>query len=312
MFLGFRFSSRRRTISLVNDINRFGSGSLAASSQSSIHLSFFSMLSPYCCPSVLESPSLRLCNSAFSCANFFGSLTMVTRGKKFLPGNLSRGQTTAHWLSRWLLAFHVLSLPSTGCFPLFGVDVQKRFPYACVTFTQNDKSRIVINGNLVTQFRNILDLLSADEVNPRIRLKTDRVAEEQDAYPARALTELTVNLLVHRDYAAADYSRIEFTRGRSLLFENPGGLMPTIKKGVHPDGKGKFKPVRGLTEMRNPLLADVFFGIGSMDKEGSGLADVEIWLWSSGARLSMGLEQITNHFEFLYGSPFKRLRDVPA
>jgi hypothetical protein len=42
---GCRFSSRRRTISSVNCINRFGSGSLAANSQSSLHFStFFSML----------------------------------------------------------------------------------------------------------------------------------------------------------------------------------------------------------------------------------------------------------------------------
>jgi len=180
-------------------------------------------------------------------------------------------------------------VPSAGCFLLFGVDVQKRFPYACVTFTQNDKNRSVINGNLVTQFRNILDLLSADEVNPRIRLKADRLAEDQDAYPVRALTELTVNLLVHRDYTAQDYSRIDFTRGRSLLFENPGGLMPTIKEGVHLDCKGKFKPVRGLTEMRNPLLADLFFGIGSMDKEGSGLADVSDLALESGGKAEYGI-----------------------
>ena len=180
-------------------------------------------------------------------------------------------------------------MPSAGCFLLFGIDVQKRFPYACVSFTQNEKNRVVINGNLVTQFRNILDLLSAEEVNPRIRLKADRIAEEQDAYPARALTELTVNLLVHRDYGAQDYSRIEFTRGRSLLFENAGGLMPSIKKGVHLDSKGRFKPVRGLTEMRNPLLADVFFGIGSMDKEGSGLADVSDLALESGGKAEYGI-----------------------
>jgi len=175
-------------------------------------------------------------------------------------------------------------VPSAGCFLLFGIDVQKRFPYACVSFTQNEKNRVVIDGNLVTQFRKIFALLSAEEVNPRIRLKADRVAEEQDAYPTRALTELTVNLLVHRDYGTQDYSRIEFTRGRSLSFENPGGLMPSIRKGVQFDSKGRFKPVRGLTEMRNPLLADIFFGIGSMDKEGSGLADVSDLACESGGK----------------------------
>jgi SIR2-like domain len=180
-------------------------------------------------------------------------------------------------------------VPSTGCFLLFGVNVQARFPYACVSFTQNEKHRVVIDGNLVTQFRKISALLSAEEVNPRVRLKADRIAEEQDAYPTRALTELTVNLLVHRDYGVQDYSRIEFTRGRSLSFENPGGLLPTIRRGVQLDSKGKFKPVRGLTEMRNPLLADVFFGVGSMDKEGSGLADVSDLASESGGRAECGI-----------------------
>ena len=180
-------------------------------------------------------------------------------------------------------------VPSTGCFLLFGVNVQQRFPYACVSFTQNEKNRSVIDGNLVTQFRKLSDLLSSEEVNPRVRLKADRVAEEQDAYPARALTELTVNLLVHRDYGIQNYSRIEFTRGRSLSFENPGGLLPTIKRGVQVDSNGKFKPVRGLTEMRNPLLADVFSGLGSMDKEGSGLADVSDLASESGGRAEYGI-----------------------
>lgn len=183
-------------------------------------------------------------------------------------------------------------VPSTGCFLLFGVSVQERFPYACISFTQNEKNRVFIDGNLVTQFRKLSGLLSSEEVNPRVRLKADRVAEEQDAYPTRALTELTVNLLVHRDYEAQNYSRIDFTRGRSLCFENSGGLLPNVKKGVQFDNKGKFKPVRGLTEMRNPLLADVFFGIGSMDKEGSGLADVSDLASESGGRAeySVGTE----------------------
>jgi len=175
-------------------------------------------------------------------------------------------------------------VPSTGCFLLFGMDVQKRFPYACVAFTQNEKNRVVIEGNLVTQFRKLNDMLSAEEVNPRVRLKADRVAEEQDAYPTRALTELTVNLLVHRDYSIQDYSRIEFTRGRSLSFENPGGLLPTIKRGVQLDSNRHFKAVRGLTEMRNPMLADVFSGLGSMDKQGSGLADVSVLAAEAGGR----------------------------
>ena len=85
--------------------------------------------------------------------------------------------------------------------------------------------------------------------------------------------------------------------------------MPTIKKGVHLDGKGKFKPVRGLTEMRNPLLADVFFGIGSMDKEGSGLADVSDLALESGGKAEYGIG--TNN-ESLRVSLWQPVQEAPG
>src|ERR1700730_16025566 len=44
-------------------------------------LYIFRHVLPYCCPSVVERAALRLCNSALSSANFFGSLTIVMRGR---------------------------------------------------------------------------------------------------------------------------------------------------------------------------------------------------------------------------------------
>ena len=97
---GCRFASSKRTISSVNSINRFGSGSLAASS-TEFHplLYIFLHAPPSCgCPSVVKS-SLRLCNSAFSSASFFGSLTIVIRGK-----------TSFHEIWRGVNRRHVRSL----------------------------------------------------------------------------------------------------------------------------------------------------------------------------------------------------------
>lgn len=182
-------------------------------------------------------------------------------------------------------------VPSRGCFLLFGAEVQKKFPHAVVSFVQGEKNRTVIQGNLITQFRQLLALLSTEEVNPRVRLKTERAAEEQNAFPVRALTELTVNMLVHRDYQAAEYSRIDSKRGHSLVFENPGGLMPEIKKQIRTDGQGRFEPIRGLTEMRNPLLADIFYGLGPMDKQGSGLADVKVLALESGGKIECSVRE---------------------
>jgi hypothetical protein len=199
-------------------------------------------------------------------------------------------------------------VPSKGCFLLFGNDVQKKFPYARVSFIQAEKSRTVIDGNLITQFRRVLDLLSVDAVNPRVRLKAERVAEEQTAYPPRALTELTVNLLVHRDYETQDYARINFARGRSLTFENPGGLLPEVRKTIQPDSHGRFEPVRGLTEMRNPLVADIFYGIGSMDKAGSGLADVQVWAVENGGKLECS---IIDENRAVHVSLYQPIQEVP-
>src|SRR6266446_6937169 len=57
---------------------------------------------PHRCLSVLESPSLRLCTSAFSSANFFGSLTIVMQGK-----------SSFHEICRGLNRRHMRSLADT-------------------------------------------------------------------------------------------------------------------------------------------------------------------------------------------------------
>jgi len=83
-----------------------------------------------------------------------------------------------------------------------------------------------------------------------------------------------VNLLVHRDYETTNYARIEHEPGVRLRFINPGGLMPRIHARFRPESNGQFAPVRGESELRNPTLADIFFGRGQLDKAGSGLPDV--------------------------------------
>jgi len=197
-------------------------------------------------------------------------------------------------------------VPSRGCFLLFGIDVQKKFPYAVVTLLKGTKSQDVIDGNLITQRRKLLDIL--EQLNTRVRLKTEKSAEVQQAYPARALTELTVNLLVHRDYEAHSYSQITFRSGHSIVFENPGGLMPTVKDHVHADSQGRFEPIRGLTEMRNPLLADIFYGIGSMDKQGSGLADVKRFAIENGGSMECSIGDLNQSVRISLLQP---LQDAP-
>src|SRR5205814_7465477 len=65
-------------------------------------------------------------------------------------------------------------------------------------------------------------------------------------------------------------------------FTNPGGLMPDVLTRLAPSADGKFLPTRGVTSQRNPMLADIFYGLGRMDKAGSGLVDVARWMIEQG------------------------------
>jgi hypothetical protein len=176
------------------------------------------------------------------------------------------------------------AVPTVGCYLLFGKDTSEKFPYARISFTREHKKRVVFEGNLITQYRKLVEHLSSNEVNPFLRVKGRKSSEERPAYPERALTELAVNLVVHRDYQTEEYGRIEQMPGQLLKFINPGGLLDKVRSRVDIKQDGKFKPVRSVTGLRNELLADIFFGLGPMDKAGSGLADVQDLMLEGGGQ----------------------------
>jgi hypothetical protein len=60
--------------------------------------------------------------------------------------------------------------------------------------------------------------------------------------------------------------------------------MPRVYARVRIENGGKFQPVRHASELRNKSLADIFFGLGPMDKDGSGLADVHELMLENGGR----------------------------
>lgn len=130
----------------------------------------------------------------------------------------------------------------------------------------------VAEGNLWKQL-DIIDEAIAS-VNRPFRLKE---GESKDVLPynPRALKEVVVNSLVHRDYENAESNLIVITPS-SIQLKNPGGLVDEVKiyfeyaQMSEEVKKGK----RGIKGYRNPVIADLFYGSGAMDKRGSGLSDV--------------------------------------
>ena len=200
-------------------------------------------------------------------------------------------------------------VPTNACFLLFGKDIRERFPYACIALTIQEKKRLVFEGNLLVQYKGLVGQLSATDINPILRIKGELSAEERAAYPPRALTELSVNMIVHRDYEAHEYSYVDFEPGRHLRFSNPGGLPTTVLDRVHVDSNGVFQPVRSATELRNEFLADIFYGLGSMDKAGSGLVDVQDIMLDHGGSVQYA---ISNHNTQVLATLLQPIQESPA
>jgi hypothetical protein len=104
-----------------------------------------------------------------------------------------------------------------------------------------------------------------------------------------------VNALVHRRYDSPGKIVVSI-EPESLRVTNPGGLM----EGLDPLQLG----TPGVKGYRNPVLADLFYGSGAMDKAGSGLVDVRRWMEDNNGRAVFGPDRENAKFEvILYRRP---------
>lgn len=139
-----------------------------------------------------------------------------------------------------------------------------------------DEVFLTIAGNLFRVLEQVTDAL--DELNRPFRLKA-AVSEEVRRFDARAIKELIVNALAHRDHDDERAVRVIVT-ARQLQVISPGPVMPVL------DVAELGRP--GLKAYRNPVIADILYGAGAMDKAGSGLADVVRWARQAGGEASFG------------------------
>lgn len=164
--------------------------------------------------------------------------------------------------------------PTNGALLLFGKEPQRFFRHAVVSVTVGEKRRQVVGGNLIEQRLALLEWLGDKRVNPILKIKGKRRHEEQSAYHERALVELVVNCLVHRDYEIARPATIDVAPQSHIRFSNPGKPPQSVMSALAIDGDGAFSPVRDLTAPRNRSLCDVFFGMNAMERAGTGLSDI--------------------------------------
>ncbi|MGL4964045.1 MAG: SIR2 family protein [Inquilinus sp.] len=163
--------------------------------------------------------------------------------------------------------------PTNGAVLLFASNLERWFPHAFVSVSIDGKRRVLFEGNLLVQRRGLLGWLEAPDINPALKIKKISHHDEEPTYSPRALVELLINMLVHRDYERIEPSVVRLTPGKEIEFRNPGGLAEEVRKKIEFDEHGHFLQVP-TGHARNASLCDIFTGIRAMEWRGTGLPDV--------------------------------------
>lgn len=205
--------------------------------------------------------------------------TVVAMAKQYAKAIL-KAELKAEELERFLESYSLAKRdkagvlrPTLGLYLLAGKTVTEQNPHLKAIVLRDGKQQTVFSGNLLKQFNDLREFLLSNEVNATVRIKRPDSAVEMKAYHERAILELLVNLMAHRDYGSKELAVIEYQTGKLIRFVTPGGLPDNVFRELKPDSAGNFTPRRNVRGIRNPVISDVFFSQGIMDKAGTGLVD---------------------------------------
>ena len=203
-------------------------------------------------------------------------------------------------------------VPSLAGLLLFGRSPESHLSHAVVEVLRDGKRFRVVTGNLIQQYSELSELLGLEEINPIIKLKKATTWDYRQAYPARALNELLLNMLVHRDYGVGEPARISVFPGDRIEFLNSGGLPQQVISKVQMADSGQFNPRRSVSAIRNPGLADIFAGWGRMEKAGTGLVDTEELVRQNGGDAAFYSEGGNTSFRAVLLQPRQKERKKQA
>ena len=172
-----------------------------------------------------------------------------------------------------------------------------------VEISTPERPPIAIDGSLTQVYEAIIERF--EEANRPIRVKGAQSRFVQPYGPI-ALKELLANALIHRDYETREPVKIWVDR-EFVKIESPGGLddalmrQLTVVPGVSAGEEFLNRIKRGeigarFTAYRNPNLAEAFWGLGYVDKAGSGLVDALRSLAEAGASATFEVAPNSDRF----------------
>ncbi|WP_020175759.1 ATP-binding protein [Methyloferula stellata] len=171
-------------------------------------------------------------------------------------------------------------IPTATALLILGKSPQDYFPGAYVQMLRIDGSQLTddvidrheLTGTLPDQLRRL------DEVSDLwIQTATsigDVARQDAPNYPVSALRQIFRNAIIHRNYEATN-SPVRITwYGDRIEAQSPGGLFGQVT----PETFGK----PGVTDYRNPTLAEALYTLGFVERFGIGLQIVDNELQKNG------------------------------
>lgn len=225
-------------------------------------------------------------------------VTYCQRMQIAVPENVSR-----EWLVERLCDLDLAArsgskvIPTVAGYLLFAAAPQTaiRGAFTRVVIDDGDSQQTesLATGNLWVQLEQLSELI--EDFNQPFIVKSTR-SETVYPYPKLALREALINAFVHRAYDNDSALLVEVGPGH-LRITNPGGLVDEVAERAQPSLQRQIESgIRGLKGYRNPVLADLLYGSGRMEKRGSGLPDVYESVKRNGGRVVLGPDQENRNF----------------
>lgn len=120
-----------------------------------------------------------------------------------------------------------------------------------------------ISGNLLDILKQIDDKMQA-HVNVSLDITTGLAERRKPDYPITALRQLIVNAIMHRIYEATNAPVKVYWFNDRIEIQNPGGPFGQVTR----ENFGR----PGITDYRNPHIADVLKNLGLVQRFGIGIA----------------------------------------
>lgn len=159
-----------------------------------------------------------------------------------------------------------------GAVCLFGNDTSISVPQSRVRIQLMSKGKTsdsfdntkILEGDIFFLFRQTIDYLTQILPRQSLFLEHGTIRSDDFTYPMDVLREAVTNSLIHRDYTGTAGEVSIFIFSDRIEISNPGKLPDKLVK-------GKSNVVSHVSILRNPLMAEILYIAGYMEKTGRGM-----------------------------------------